>query len=158
MRYTRHFWLLVIALICLGTIVAWKTPEVAKTALADPHYSDSQRMLVQRYWNLLDARQLDLAGELFLAGPGGTQQEFMAWQHMLQDNHFVSIAKLEFLDSNSPDNTRVRVTWSTPLHGKTSAVYSFGVKRTEQGWRITEIKLVDSLSFGGGNSYGVPWS
>jgi len=155
MLYSRHLWTMGIAILCLLGIILWETPQVVWTALADPQYATSPRTSVQRYWDMLDARQIDLARDLVDTGEENFEpEEFRTWEKMLKDDPYLTINKVEFLDTGNPQNIVVRVSWKSLSNSFESASYSFQLVETEQGWRIHQIRRIQNVSAAGGRKYG----
>lgn len=156
MQNSRYVWLTGIITLCLFLTLTWETPQVVFSALADPSYSDSPQITVQRFWNLLDSRQIDLAKGLF--DNDGQHSEGInlldEWENIVQKNALLGLQRVEFLDVSNPKAVVVKVTWSSSLHEIKTAFYSFDVRRTNRGWRIWAIKQVNDLSFSGGDVYG----
>lgn len=155
MLYSRHVWTLGIAILCLFGLILWESPQAVWSTLVDPQYSSSPRTSVQKYWDLLDSRQLDLARELLVEdGEGSLPVEFGSWKKSLQDDPFLVIQRVEFLETDDPQNLVVRVTWNTLADVADQAIYSFQVISTEQGWRIRQIRRVEDVPTTGGRGDG----
>lgn len=137
MRNSRYMWLTLIALICLGGIMAWQTPQVVMTSLIDPEYSDSPQTAIQHFWGYLDSRQIDLAQGLLLepATPV-VKQELAQWQDMMKNDPFVSLKKVEFLSTGTTGSVRTRVYWTARTDKILTVNYDFVMVKIAQGWRI----------------------
>lgn len=153
MRHSRYVWLLGITLMSLIAITAWKSPQAVMVALAEPQYADSPRVAVQRFWGYLDSRQLELAEQLLVPkqmNPLG-KHEVELWEARVEQNPLITLKKLEFADSPSPNMIIVKVEWSSPLKEKIVETYALETQSTPEGWKILQFKkmsvqsLADSL-------------
>lgn len=156
MQHSRYVWLTGIISLCLFLTLSWKTPQAVLSALADPSYSDSPQITVQRFWNFLDSRQVDLAKGLLKndGAPTSGISLLDEWKKIVEQDALLRFQKVEFLDLRNPQALIVKVTWSSSLRQVQTAMYSFDVRRTNQGWRIWQIKQINDLSFSGGDVYG----
>ncbi|MFZ3101055.1 MAG: hypothetical protein WA131_03385 [Desulfitobacteriaceae bacterium] len=156
MQHSRYVWLIGIIVLCLFLTLSWKTPQAVMTALADPSYSDSPQITVQRFWNFLDSRQVDLAKGLINSDGATTNRISLLyeWEKVVEQDALLRLQKVEFLDLRNPQAVIVKVTWSSSLQQVQTAMYSFDVRRTNQGWHIWQIKQLNDLSFSGGDVYG----
>ncbi len=156
MQHSRYVWLTGIITLCLFLTLSWKTPQAVVTALADPSFSDSPQITVQRFWNFLDSRQVDLAKGLLRndGTPSAGMNLFNEWAKVMEQDALLGLQKVEFLDLRNPEAVIVKVTWRSSSQQVQSAIYSFDVRRTNQGWRIWQIKQTNDLSFSGGDVYG----
>lgn len=154
MRHSRYVWLLGLSLFCLIAIIALKTPQTVISALADPYYGNSPRATIQHFWKLMDLRQTDLARDLLILQEGSLDEnEFKAWETMLNKDPLLSLQKVEFLNSDSVTSQAVvvRVSWTSPVQEAHQVTFSINLKQTEKGWRIQRIKRMNDLSFLGRN-------
>jgi len=143
MLYSRHLWILGIAILCLLGLTLWKTPQAVWNTLTDPQFASSPRVSVLRYWDMLDSRQTDLARELLTVDQAGAVPvEFQTWEKNLKEDPFLTIKQVEFLDSGNSQNIIVRVSWNSLASATEVATYSFQVVETEQGWRIYQIRRI----------------
>lgn len=141
MRNSRYVWLLGITFICLLGITALKSPQAVMVALAEPQYADSPRVAVQRFWGYLDSRQLELAEQLLIPkqlNPLG-KQEVEIWKDRVERNPLITLRKLDFIDSTTPNTVIVKINWSSPLKEEIFETYIMEVKSTPEGWKITQI-------------------
>jgi hypothetical protein len=148
MRHSRYVWLLVISLMCLLGITAWKSPQAVMFALAEPQYADSSRVAVQRFWGYLDSRQLALAEQLIVPkqmNPMGKYQVEL-WEDRVQKNPLITLKNLEFMESSSPNVIIVRVNWSSPLKEGIRETYAMETQSTLEGWKIVQITKVSPQS------------
>lgn len=144
MRHSRYLWLLMIIVSCLVVVIAWKTPQSVVSAMAQPQFTDSPRVAVQRFWDCLDNRQLELADQLILSqelSPLGIQ-EVENWKELVEKNPFVSLKNLEFLSVSSPKDMMVRVSWASSLQDDVIVTYAIETQSTSEGWKISQIKKV----------------
>ncbi|EGW38120.1 hypothetical protein [Desulfosporosinus sp. OT] len=150
MRHSRYLWLLGLSVFCLITIITFKTPQTVISALADSHYRNSPRSTIQQFWSLMDLRQTDLARDL-LSLPTGSldENEFIAWQTMLNKDPLLTLQKVEFMnsdqDSLSSQTVVVRVYWTSPVQDVQNVTFSMNLKQAEKGWRIERIKRISNL-------------
>ena len=149
MRQSRYVWLLGLSLICLITIITFKTPQTVISALANSHYGNSPRSTIQHFWALMDRRQTDLARDLLILPAGSLDEnEFSAWETRLNKDPLLSLQKVEFmnLDSNSATSQAVvvRVFWTSSVQDVQNVTFSMNLKQTEKGWRIEQIKRMNS--------------
>ena len=150
MRQSRYVWLIGLSLLCLFTIITFKTPQTVISALADSHYRDSPRSTIQHFWALMDLRQTDLARDL-LSLPAGSldENEFNAWETRLNKDPLLSLKKVEFMnmDPNSATAQAVvlRVFWTSPVQDVQNVTFSMNLKQTEKGWCIERIKRMNNL-------------
>ncbi len=155
MQHSRYVWLIGIISLCLFLTLSWKTPQAVITALADPSYSDSPQITVQRFWNFLDSRQVDLTKRLISSDATTTSVSLLyEWEKVVEQDALLRLQRVEFLDLRNPQAVIVKVTCSSSLQQVQTAMYSFDVRRTNQGWRIWQIKQIYDLSFSGGDVYG----
>ncbi|MHB8124819.1 MAG: hypothetical protein ACYDEJ_04100 [Desulfitobacteriaceae bacterium] len=156
MKQSRYVWLIGVILFCLFLTISWKSPQVVITALADPFYSDSPQITIQRFWNFLDSRQVDLARGLLKneSTPISGINLLNEWEKVVEQDALLRLQRVEFLDLRNPQAVIVKVSWSSSLHQVQTATYSFDVRRTNQGWRIWAIKQINDFSFSGGDVYG----
>ncbi len=156
MQHSRYVWLTGIIALCLFLTLSWKTPQAVMTALADPSYSDSPQTTVQRFWNFLDSRQVDLAKGLLKndGTPINGINLLNEWAKVVEQDALLRLQRVEFLNLRNPEAVIVKVTWSSSLRQVQTAMYSFDVRRTNQGWRIWQIKQINDLSFSGGDVNG----
>ncbi|HVJ50363.1 hypothetical protein [Desulfitobacterium sp.] len=149
MRHSRYLWFLMIIMSCLVVMIAWKTPQAVVSAMAQPQFADSPRVAVQRFWNCLDNRQLELADQFLLSRemtPLG-KHEVESLKDLVKKNPFISMKKLEFLNSSSPqDNMMISISWDSPLHEKLSSTYAIETRSTPEGWKISQITKITSQS------------
>ena len=148
MRHSRYLWFLLISIGCIVVMSALKTPQAVVSAMTQPQFADSPRVAVQRFWNCLDTRQLDLA-EKFLVRTEMTplgKHEVENWEDLVERNPLISLQKLEFLSSSSPQSLMIRVSWASPLDEKVSATYSVETQSTPDGWKISQIQKIISQS------------
>ncbi|WP_434512618.1 hypothetical protein [Desulfitobacterium sp. AusDCA] len=142
MRHSRYLWFVMIIMSCLVTIIAWKSPQNVVSAMAQPQFADSPRVVVQRFWDCLDTRQLDLVDQ-FLSGkemsPTG-KHEIENWKSLVEKNPLLSLQKLEFLSSSSPQSILIRVSWTSPLKENVTATYAMETQSTSSGWKISQIQ------------------
>lgn len=149
MRQSRYVWLLGISLVCLITIISFKTPQTVISTLANPQYGDSPRTTIQHFWNLMDLRQTDLARDLLTLPVGSSdEKEFIAWETKLNEDPMLSLQKVEFMNSDSGISQAVvvRVFWTSIDHGAQNVTFSINLKQTDHGWRILGIKRINDLS------------
>lgn len=151
MRHSRYVWLLGLSFFCLITIITFKTPQTVISALADSHYRNSPRSTIQHFWSLMDLRQTDLARDLLSLPVGSMEEnEFIAWETMLNKDPLLSLQKVEFMnsdqDSASSQTVVVRVFWTSPVQDVQNVTFSMNLKQTEKGWRIDRIKRMNNLS------------
>lgn len=150
MRHSRYVWLLGLSLLCLITIITFKTPQTVISALADSHYGSSPRSTIQHFWTLMDLRQTDLVRDL-LSLPVGSldENEFSAWENRLNKDPLLSLQKVEFMNSDLNSATSqavvVRVFWTSPVQDVQNVTFSFNLKQTEKGWRIERIKRMNNF-------------
>ena len=147
-RYSRFVWVLGLSLFCLITIIAFKTPQTVISALADPHYGDSPQKTIQHFWNLMDLRQTDLAGELLIMPEGSVEQkEFKEWETRLNKDPLLSLQKLEFVNSDTAltQEIVVRVYWTSPIAEVQYVTFSMDVKQSEKGWVIVRTKQINNI-------------
>ena len=147
MRNSRFVWFLGLSLFCLVTIIALKTPQAVKSALADPHYGDSPQQTIQHFWKLMDVRQTDLAGELLITTEGSLDQKvFKDWETKLNKDPLLSMQKLEFMNSDLDlsQGVVVRVYWTSPIEAVQYVTFSINLKQSEKGWRIERIKQINN--------------
>lgn len=148
MRHSRYLWILMISAICLVVVIAWKTPQSVVSAMAQPQFADSPRVAVQRFWDCLDNRQLELADQLILSqelSPMG-MHEIATWKELVEKNPFLSLKKLEFLSASSQKGMLIRVTWASTLQDNITATYAIETQSTSEGWKISQIKKVTPQS------------
>lgn len=148
MRHSRYLWFLVIILGCMVVMMAWKTPQTVVSAIAQPQFADSPRVAVQRFWDCLDKRQLELAEQFLLSQDLSSfgKQEVEIWKEQVEKNPFLSLKKLEFLNSSSEQEMMIRVFWTSPLKEDLSASYAIETKATSEGWKISQIKKITPQS------------
>lgn len=152
MRQSRYLWLIGIITLSMIGMIWWKTPEVVLTTLASPNYSDSSRSVVQNYWNLLDRRQISQARELIINNeitPAG-RYELLFWENLVDNNPLLSLQKVEFLDNNDERQVVAKVIWTSSGQEVKTATYAFEAKQTDKGWRIKQVRRINSLSLIGG--------
>ncbi|MDI6811929.1 MAG: hypothetical protein QMC95_01615 [Desulfitobacteriaceae bacterium] len=143
MRHSRYLWILGIALSCLMGLMAWKTPETVLSALAHPDYADSPRAAVQRFWNLLDSRQFELAQEMARSSKSSPEPaELSAWTKALEKNPFLSLQKVEFLETVDPASLKVKVSWVAPPQAVEHFTYSFQLFQEGESWHILNFRRV----------------
>ncbi|AHF06725.1 hypothetical protein [Desulfitobacterium metallireducens] len=148
MRHSRYLWLLMIIMSCLVVMIAWKTPQAVVSAMAQPQFADTPRVAVQRFWDCLDTRQLEMADQLLLSqdlSPLG-EYEVEKWKELVERDPFLSMKKLEFLSSSSQEDIIIRVSWASPLRENLSATYAIKTQSTPEGWKITQIKKITPQS------------
>lgn len=148
MRHSRYLWFLVIIMSCLVVMVAWKTPQAVVSAMVQPQFADSPRAAVQRFWDCLDNRQLELADQFLLSremAPLG-KHEVESWKDLIEKNSLLSMQKLEFLSSTSPQAFVISVFWASPLNERFSATYSIETQSTPSGWKISQFKKITPQS------------
>lgn len=148
MRHSRYVWIIGVALLCLFLTISWKTPQAVITAITDPLYSDSPQLTIQRFWNFLDSRQVDLAKGLIKNDntPVSGINLIDELEEVVEQDPLLKIQKIEFFDVRNPQSIIVKVTWRSSLHNVQTAMYSFDVRRTNQGWRIWAIKQINNIS------------
>jgi len=154
MRQSRYVWILGLSLLCLITIVAFKTPQTVVSALADSQIENSPRSTIQHFWALMDLRQTDLARNMLSAPVGSLdEQEFSAWETRLNKDPLLSLQKVEFMNLNSDadmDLTSqaivVRVYWTSPVQDAANVTFSIKLKQTEKGLVIEKIKRINNLT------------
>jgi hypothetical protein len=148
MRQSRYAWLLGISFFCLFTIIVLKTPQTVISTLADPQYGNSPRTTIQHFWRLMDLRQTNIARDLLSLPEGSLDEtEFKAWETRLNKDPMLSLQKLEFMNSDSSISQAeiVRVSWSSPIQGVERVIFSINLVQSEKGWRIQQIKQINSL-------------
>lgn len=148
MRQSRYLWFLMIILSCLVVMIAWKTPQAVVSAMAQPQFADSPRVAVQRFWDCLDNRQLELADQFLISqdlSPLG-KYEVENWKERVEKDPFLSMKKLEFLSSSSQQDMMIRVSWDSPLHENLSTTYAIRTQSTPEGWKIAQIKKITPQS------------
>lgn len=150
MRHSRYVWVIGLILIAFLGMMAWESPQVVWTTLADPGYNDSARATVQHFWNLMDARQLDLARNLFTENSDQALTEFRNWQEHLTTDPFLSVQRLEFVSTDDPLKIVTRVYWNS----LNPVTFHFALQKTNESWRIIQMHRTDGLSLVGGNNYG----
>lgn len=149
MRHSRYVWLLGLSLLCLITILTFKTPQTVITALADPNYGDSPQMTIQHFWKLMDLRQTDLAHELLVLPEGSLdEKEFMTWKTRLNKDPLLSLQKVQFMNSEIGLSKAaiVRVSWTSSIQEPQFFTFSIHLVHNEKGWRIQGLKQIDDLS------------
>lgn len=148
MRHSRYLWIVMIIMSCLVVIITWKSPQNVVSAMTQPQFADSPRVVVQRFWDCLDTRQLDLVDQ-FLAGkemsPTG-KKEIENWKSLVEKKPLLSLQKLEFLSSSSPQSVIIRVSWTSPLKENFTATYSMETQQTSTGWKISQIQKITPQS------------
>lgn len=148
MRHSRYLWFVMIIMSCLVIIIAWKSPQKVVSAMVQPQFADSQRVVVQRFWDCLDNRQLDLVDQ-FISGkeisPMG-KHEIENWKSLVEKNPLLSLQKLEFLSSSTPQAVVIRVSWTSPLKENVTATYSMETRSTSSGWKISQIQKITPQS------------
>ena len=148
MRRSRFVWFLGLSLFCLVAIIALKTPQTVVSALADPHYGDSPQQTIKHFWQLMDVRQTDLAGELLVTPEGSLDQKvFKDWETKLNKDPLLSMQKLEFMNSDLAlsQGVVVRVYWTSPIDAVQYVTFSINLKQSEKGWRIERIKQISNI-------------
>lgn len=148
MRHSRYLWFLMIIMSCLAVMIAWETPQTVVSAMTKPQFADSPRVAVQRFWDCLDTRQLELADQFLLSqdmSPHG-KDEIKQWKELVQKNPFLSLKKLELLNSPSQQNMLIRVSWASPLNENLTATYAIETQSTPDGWKISQIKKITPQS------------
>jgi len=129
-------------------IIALKTPQTVVSALADPHYGDSPQQTIKHFWQLMDVRQTDLAGELLVTPEGSLDQKvFKDWETKLNKDPLLSMQKLEFMNSDLAlsQGVVVRVYWTSPIDAVQYVTFSINLKQSEKGWRIERIKQISNI-------------
>lgn len=150
MRHSRYIWVIGLILIAFIGIMAWESPQVVWTTLADPGHNDSARATVQHFWSLMDARQLNLARNLLTEDSEQALTEFRNWQERLAKDPFLSVQRLEFVATEDPQTIVTRVYWNSLK----PVTFHFSLQPTNEGWRIIQMHRTDGLSLVGGNNYG----
>lgn len=148
MQHSRYPWLIGIILLSLFLFLSWKTPQTVITAMTDPFYSDSPQLTIQKFWNFLDSRQVDLAKGLIRneTTPSEGIDLVSELKKIVEEDALLKLKKVEFLDLSNPQAIIVKVTWSSSLHKVQTKMYCFDVRKTNLGWRIWEIKIINNLS------------
>ena len=151
MRQSRYLWILGLSIICVVTIISFQTPQTVISVLAHPNYQNNSRTVIQRFWDLLDSRQTDLAQGLLLLPPGSADAaEFKTWKETLDKDPLLSLQKVEFLNQETTQNSAgapsivVRVSWTSPIQNVQTVSYLMGLKATDNGWRIQQFKRLDT--------------
>lgn len=148
MRHSRYLWYFMIIMSCLVIMIAWKTPQSVVSAMAQPEFADSPRVAVQRFWDCLDNRQMELADQFLLnqeLSPLG-KYEIESWKGHVENNPFLSLKELEFLSSSSQKDMMIRVSWASPLKENLTATYVIETQSTSEGWKISQIKKITPQS------------
>jgi hypothetical protein len=148
MQHSRYLWLTGVVLLSFFLILTFNTPQVVMTAMTDPFYANSPQVTIQKFWNFLDSRQVDLARGLI------TNEETQIkgidlvyeWEMIVKDDALLKLLKVEFLDIRNPQAVIVKVSWSSALNKVQTTMYSFDVRQTNKGWRIWGIKKINDLS------------
>jgi hypothetical protein len=148
MQHSRYLWLIGVVLLSLFLILSWKTPQTVMTSMSDPFYSDSPQLTIQKFWNFLDLRQVDLAkGLIKNEGTSIDGIELVyEWERIVEEDALLKLQKVEFLDLRNPQAVVVKVIWNSSPEKVQSKIYSFDVRKTNQGWRIWGIKQINNLS------------
>ncbi|ODA39383.1 hypothetical protein DSBG_3821 [Desulfosporosinus sp. BG] len=98
----------------------------------------------------MDLRQTELARDL-LSLPAGSldENEFIAWQTLLNKDPLLTLRKVEFMnsdqDSLSSQTVVVRVYWTSPVQEVQNVTFSMNLKQAKKGWRIERIKRINNL-------------
>ncbi|MHB1651188.1 MAG: hypothetical protein ACYCVD_01765 [Desulfitobacteriaceae bacterium] len=141
MHRSRNLWIIVIGLLCLGGMFFKESPQAVLSALAHQGYADSPRAVILHFWNLLDARQIELAKGM-IGDPSSPQTsiELMGLADILDKNPLFSLQKVDFLETDNPQAIVVSVSWVSPPQNVQTIKYTFDVKSMKQGWRIINLK------------------
>jgi hypothetical protein len=148
MQHSRYPWLIGLILLSLFLFLSWKTPQTVMKAITDPFFTDSPQLTIQKFWNFLDSRQIDLAGGLIRNE--GTPIEGIdlvsELKKTVEEDALLKLQKVEFLDLRNPQAVIVKVSWGSSLHKVQTKMYCFDVRKTNLGWRIQGIKIINNLS------------
>lgn len=148
MRSSRYVWFIGLSVLCLVTLISFKTPQKVISALAEANYGETPQQTIQHFWKLMDLRQMDLARTLVIMPEGSAEQkEFAEWASKLNRSPLLTLQKLEFLNTN-PALTQgivVRVYWSSSIEEIPFVTYSFNLSKTDKGWLIERMKRVDNI-------------
>ncbi|MDD2234086.1 MAG: hypothetical protein PHV03_04100 [Desulfitobacteriaceae bacterium] len=148
MQHSRYPWLIGIILLSLFLFLSWKTPKTVITAIANPFFSDSPQLTIQKFWNFLDSRQIDLVEGLIRSE--GTPIEgrdlVSELKKIVEEDALLKLQKVEFLDLRNSQAIIVKVTWSSSLNEAQTKMYCFDVRKTNLEWRIWGIKMFNNLS------------
>ncbi|HWQ71789.1 MAG TPA: hypothetical protein VN370_05645 [Desulfitobacteriaceae bacterium] len=148
MQHSRYLWLTGVVLLSFFLILTFNTPQVVMTAMTDPFYANSPQVTIQKFWNFLDSRQVDLARGLITNEETQIKGIDLAyeWEMIVKDDALLKLLKVEFLDIRNPQAVIVKVSWSSALNKVQTTMYSFDVRQTNKGWRIWGIKKINDLS------------
>ena len=146
MRQSRYTWLMLICMVCLLGTIAWAGPQTSWSALASGNYTKDSKVAVQHFWNVLDARQTELAYAMFDEN-GLKSSELAYWIDLVRHDPLIRLQKTEILDVEESGILRTRVSWINEEQVITSSIYQFTLINTGQGWKISEFKKIgDELS------------
>lgn len=147
MQHSRYFWLIGFVLLSFFLILSSKTPQAVITAMTDPFYTNSPQSTIQRFWNFLDSRQVDLAKGLITneGAPIKGMDLVYEWERIVEEDALLKLKKVKFLDLRNPQAVIVKVIWSSSPNKVQTTMYSFDVRQTNQGWRIWGIKQINYL-------------
>lgn len=146
MRYSRYVWFLGLSILCLVTIISFKTPQAVVSALAESHYGETPQQTIQHFWKLMDLRQTNLAKELVIMPEGsGEEKEFQEWEKKLNNYPLLTLQKVEFLnaDPSASQGVAVRIYWMSPIEEVQHVTFSYGLKKSAKGWQIERMKRID---------------
>ena len=139
MLFNRHLFIITFSVFFIGVIFWWQNPNIAVTAMTKGDFAWNSYTAVKSYWTRLDNRQFDLARALISED---AVEAHTVIEERLDENPFLSIQRLQILNTSEADRYVCKVTMGSAIDEKEEQAYYIDVQASEKGWIISSIQII----------------